>query len=168
MHGLRDKQRLPLQHYVQEHIRYGCPTATEAGLHQAAEAALAMAFIKQLPKGLETVIGDRGVRLSGGQRQRLAIARALLRNPTLLLLDEATSSLDAESEQMIQRALVDLTKDRTTIIIAHRLSTVRQVDRILVVDQGKIVTQGTHTQLLQQGGLYARLAALQFQPALTL
>lgn len=153
---------------VLENIRYGVPQATETQIHKAAEAAFAMEFIKKLPKGFETVLGERGVRLSGGQRQRLAIARALLRDPPLLLLDEATSSLDAESEQMIQRALVDLTKDRTTIIIAHRLSTVRQVDRILVVDQGEIVTQGTHRQLLQQGGLYARLAALQFQPALTL
>lgn len=153
---------------VMENIRYGNPEALDAAVYQAAEAAFATEFIEKLPQGFDTVLGERGIRLSGGQRQRLAIARALLRNPPLLLLDEATSSLDAESEQMIQQALVHLTKDRTTLVIAHRLSTVRQVDRILVIDQGEIVTQGSHLQLIKQEGLYARLAALQFQSNVTL
>ncbi len=117
-----------------------------------------------MPQGFDTILGERGVRLSGGQRQRLAIARALLRNPPLLLLDEATSALDTKSEQMIQQALDHLTKNRTTLMIAHRLSTVRKADRICVVNNGQITAMGTHQQLMKDDGLYARLAELQFQP----
>jgi ATP-binding cassette subfamily B protein len=122
-------------------------------------------FIRRLPQGFDTPLGERGVTLSGGQRQRLAIARALLRQAPLLLLDEATSSLDAESETLVQRALERLMKGRTTLVIAHRLATVLACDRIIVMDQGRIVEQGTHEELASSGGLYARLARLQFRAA---
>jgi ATP-binding cassette subfamily B protein len=128
----------------------------------AARAAQAEAFIEVLPRGYETELGERGVTLSGGQRQRIALARAILRDAPLLLLDEATSSLDAESEIAVQRALDGLTRGRTTLVIAHRLATVQNADRILVLDGGRIVGEGTHAALLRQGGLYARLADLQF------
>ena len=121
--------------------------------------------LRDLPDGFDTVIGDRGVRLSGGERQRLAIARALLRNPPILLLDEATSSLDAESETLVQAALDRVMQGRTTIVIAHRLATVLKCDRILVMDQGRVVEEGTHESLVARGGLYARLATLQFELA---
>jgi ATP-binding cassette subfamily B protein len=146
-----------------ENIRYGFESVTEADVRRAADAAHATDFLDRLPEGFNTFLGERGVRLSGGQRQRIAIARAILRNPPLLLLDEATSALDAESERLVQLALEELMTNRTSIVIAHRLATVRKVDRILVFDQGRLVAQGTHEELMNQGGLYARLAALQFR-----
>ncbi|MFC7333329.1 ABC transporter transmembrane domain-containing protein [Rhodocista pekingensis] len=145
-----------------ENIRYGRPEASDAEVREAARAAHALDFLEALPQGFDTFLGEKGVRLSGGQRQRVAIARALLRNPPLLLLDEATSALDAESERAVQEALEDLMKDRTTLIIAHRLATVLNADRIVVLDAGRVVASGTHAELLRQEGLYARLAALQF------
>jgi ATP-binding cassette subfamily B protein len=148
-----------------ENIRYGLEQADEAAVRAAATAAHADVFLERLPQGYETFLGERGVRLSGGERQRIAVARAILRDPALLLLDEATSALDAESERLVQDALERLMHRRTSIVIAHRLATVRQADRILVLDQGRIVASGNHDELLAQGGLYARLAALQFQVA---
>jgi ATP-binding cassette, subfamily B, bacterial len=148
---------------VRENIQFGRPDATDAEIEKAAEAAHASDFIRRLPRGYETTVGERGITLSGGQRQRIAIARALLRNAPLLLLDEATSSLDAESETLIQHALKQLMLDRTSIVIAHRLATVQNCDRILVLDHGRIVEQGTHGSLASAGGLYARLAKLQFE-----
>ena len=132
-------------------------------MQAAARAAFADDFIRTLPEGYATFLGERGVRLSGGQRQRIAIARAMLKNAPLLLLDEATSALDAESERMVQAALETAMRDRTTLVIAHRLATVQQADRIVVIDQGRLVEQGTHEQLVAANGLYARLAALQFK-----
>jgi ATP-binding cassette, subfamily B, bacterial len=148
---------------VADNIRFGRPDATNAEVARAAELAYAASFIAALPKGMETQVGERGVTLSGGQRQRIAIARAILRNAPLLLLDEATSSLDAESETLIAAALAQLMQQRTTIVIAHRLATVLSCDRILVLDQGRVVEEGTHQTLVAAGGLYARLAKLQFQ-----
>ena len=144
-----------------ENIRYGRPDATDAEVRAAGHAAHAD-FLDAMPQGYATFLGEKGVRLSGGQRQRVAIARAILRNPSVLLLDEATSALDAESEQAIQSALANLSRGRTTIVIAHRLATVRNASRIVVVESGKIVATGTHDALMQDGGLYARLARLQF------
>ncbi len=146
-----------------ENIRYGRPDATDEEVKAAARAAFADDFIRKLPEGYATFLGERGVRLSGGQRQRIAIARAMLKNPPLLLLDEATSALDAESERMVQAALETAMRGRTTLVIAHRLATVQQADRIVVIDQGRLVEQGTHEQLVAANGLYARLAALQFK-----
>ena len=148
-----------------ENIRYGRPDASEAEVYEAAEAAAAGAFLRELPEGLKTHLGERGVRLSGGQRQRIAIARAILRDPSILLLDEATSALDAESERAVQGALVRLAAGRTTLVVAHRLATVRRADRILVIDRGRIVSTGTHEALVREDGLYRRLAALQFSEA---
>jgi len=145
-----------------ENIRYGKPGASDEETRAAAKAAFAHDFITALPEGYDTFLGERGVRLSGGQRQRIAIARAMLKNSPLLLLDEATSALDAESERMVQAALESAMKGRTTLVIAHRLATVQQADRILVLDHGRLVEQGTHTELVNRGGVYARLAALQF------
>jgi len=145
-----------------ENIRYGRPDATDEEVFAAARAAAAHEFIERLPEGYHSYLGERGVRLSGGQRQRIAIARAILKNPPILLLDEATSALDAESEQLVQQALERAAAGRTTIVIAHRLATVKQADRIVVLEQGRIVAEGTHAELLQRSPLYARLAALQF------
>ena len=145
-----------------ENIRYGRPCATTEEVHAAARAAFADDFLRALPEGYDTFLGERGVRLSGGQRQRIAIARAILKNPPLLLLDEATSALDAESERMVQAALESAMTGRTTLVIAHRLATVQKADRIVVLDHGRVVEQGTHAMLVAQGGVYARLAALQF------
>jgi ATP-binding cassette subfamily B protein len=145
-----------------ENIRYGKPQASDAEVHDAAQAAFADAFIRELPQGYDTFLGERGIRLSGGQRQRIAIARAILKNPPLLLLDEATSALDAESERMVQAALEAAMRNRTTLVIAHRLATVQKADRIVVIDRGRLVEQGTHAELVAQGGVYAGLAALQF------
>jgi ATP-binding cassette subfamily B protein len=148
-----------------ENIRYGKPEASDEEVRNAAQAAAALEFLERLPEGLDTFLGERGVRLSGGQRQRVAIARAILRDPAVLLLDEATSALDAESERAVQQALDRLMAGRTTLVIAHRLATVLKADRIVVIDQGRIVASGTHGELIQADGLYARLAALQFDQA---
>ncbi|HEY5654381.1 MAG TPA: ABC transporter transmembrane domain-containing protein [Woeseiaceae bacterium] len=148
-----------------ENIRYGRAEASNAEVIQAAKAAAADEFIAALPEGYQTYLGERGTRLSGGQRQRIAIARAILKDPPILLLDEATSSLDAESESLIQQALDRLMADRTTIIIAHRLATVQKADRIVVMDNGRLIASGTHDELIRSNPLYARLAALQFGEA---
>lgn len=145
-----------------ENIRYGRPEASDEEVRAAATAAGAAEFLDRLPQGYDTELGEKGQRLSGGQRQRIAIARALLRDPSILLLDEATSALDAESERAVQQALDKLMQGRTTIMIAHRLATVLKADRILVLEQGRVVDAGTHSELMEKGGLYARLAKLQF------
>ena len=150
---------------ARDNLRYGAWDASEEAIWQAARAANAAEFLEALPQGLDTFLGEGGARLSGGQRQRMAIARALLRDAPILLLDEATSALDAESERLVQQALERLMVDRTTLVIAHRLATVRAADRIVVMDQGRIVEQGTHAKLQAAGGIYARLAALQFDEA---
>ncbi len=148
---------------VWENILYGNPDASREQIHEAAKAAYATEFIEQLPEQYDTYLGESGVRLSGGQRQRIAIARAILKDPEVLLLDEATSALDAESEHMVQMALDHLMKNRTTIIIAHRLATVKNVDQIAVLDNGTVVAQGTHQELVENSPLYSRLAKLQFR-----
>jgi ATP-binding cassette subfamily B protein len=151
---------------IYENIAYGRPGATEAEIMEAARQAHAHEFIAPFPEGYQTIVGERGVKLSGGQRQRVAIARAILKNPTILILDEATSSLDSESELLVQLALDKLMENRTTFMIAHRLATVRRADRILVIQDGKLVESGTHAELNQQdNGLYRRLAELQFNVA---
>jgi len=145
-----------------DNIRYGRPDASDAEVRAAARAAQAEDFILDLPQGFDTYFGERGVRLSGGQRQRISIARAILKNAPLLLLDEATSALDAASERDVQTALEHAMRNRTTLVIAHRLATVQRADRIVVMDLGRIIDIGTHAKLMQRGGLYASLAALQF------
>jgi ATP-binding cassette subfamily B protein len=147
---------------IADNIRYGREDATDAQVRAAADAAAASEFVDKLPQGFETVVGERGVTLSGGQRQRLAIARALLRDAPLLLLDEATSSLDAENERLVQTALANLMVGRTTLVIAHRFSTIQRLKRIVVMEEGQVVAQGNHAELMAGGGLYARLASLQF------
>jgi ATP-binding cassette subfamily B protein len=147
---------------VLDSIRFSRPGASDKELHAAAVAAHVEEFASRLPKGYDTEVGERGITLSGGQRQRIAIARAILRNAPILLLDEATSALDAESEQLIQQALAELTRNRTTLVIAHRLATVRNADRLIVLDQGRLIAQGRHGELMESDPLYARLANLQF------
>jgi ATP-binding cassette subfamily B protein len=147
---------------ARENIRYGRPEASDAEVREAATAAAAAGFLDALPQGFDTFMGEKGVRLSGGQRQRIAIARAILRDPPILLLDEATSALDAESERAVQHALAVLAVGRTTLVVAHRLATVRRANRIMVIEAGQVVATGTHEALVREGGLYARLAALQF------
>ena len=168
LHTLRDAIGIVPQDTVifsadaMENIRYGRAGASDEEVIAAAKMAAAHEFIERLPNGYKSFLGERGVRLSGGQRQRIAIARALLKNPPLLLLDEATSALDAESERLVQKALEAAMVGRTTVIIAHRLATVQRADRIVVMEDGKIVETGTHASLVALGGIYANLAALQF------
>jgi len=160
--GIVTQETILFHESVRANIAYGSPDAPESAIREAASAAHALAFIERLPHGFDTVIGERGAKLSGGERQRLAIARALLRNPPILLLDEATSSLDTESERLVQDALERLMRDRTVLVIAHRLSTVQHADRILVLEAGRIAATGTHAQLLERDGVYRRLHELQF------
>jgi ATP-binding cassette subfamily B protein len=160
--GLVPQETMIFGDSARENIRYGRPDASDAEIEEAARAAAADEFIRKLPQGYDTFLGERGARLSGGQKQRIAIARAILKNPPILLLDEATSSLDSESERLVQEALEKLMRDRTTLVIAHRLATAINSDRIVVVDRGRIVGVGRHEQLLRENGLYARLAELQF------
>ena len=160
--GIVPQDAVIFSNSAMENIRYGKPGASDEEVRHAAEAAFAHEFISTLPQGYDTFLGERGLRLSGGQRQRIAIARAMLKNPPLLLLDEATSALDAESERMVQAALDSAMRNRTTLVIAHRLATVQKADLIVVLDHGRLVEQGTHAQLVARGGVYAGLAALQF------
>ncbi|HVW74632.1 MAG TPA: ABC transporter transmembrane domain-containing protein [Rhizomicrobium sp.] len=152
---------------IAANIRYGREDASDVQIREAARAAAASEFIEKLPQGFDTLVGERGVTLSGGQRQRLAIARAILRDAPLLLLDEATSALDAENERLVQTALANLMVGRTTLVIAHRFSTIQRLKRIVVMDEGRVVAQGNHAELMASGGLYARLASLQFADATT-
>ena len=160
--GIVPQDAVIFSNSAMENIRYGKPAASDDDVKATAKAAFADEFITELPEGYNTFLGERGLRLSGGQRQRIAIARAMLKNPPLLLLDEATSALDAESERMVQAALESAMRDRTTLVIAHRLATVQRADLIVVLDHGRLVEQGTHAELVTQGGVYAGLAALQF------
>jgi len=162
MIGLVPQETVLFGASARENIRYGRPGASDQEIEAAARAAAADEFLRKLPQGYDTFLGERGTRLSGGQRQRIALARAILRDPPILLLDEATSALDAESERLVQEALEKLMRGRTTIIIAHRLATVLKADRIVVMDHGRQVAIGTHAELLETSPLYARLAALQF------
>ena len=151
---------------ARENIRFGRPKATDAEVEAAARAAAVHDFLSALPDGYDTYVGERGVMLSGGQKQRIAIARAILRDAPVLLLDEATSALDAESEHAVQRAVAAMAERRTTLIVAHRLATVKRADRIVVFEAGRIVAQGSHDELVAEGGLYANLARLQFTEGL--
>jgi subfamily B ATP-binding cassette protein MsbA len=148
---------------VGENVAYARPGATRAEVEAAARAAHAHEFVERLPNGYDTPVGERGVKLSGGQRQRVALARVFLMNPAVVVLDEATSSLDTESERLVEDALERLLRGRTTLIIAHRLSTVRRADRVVVLDAGRVAEEGTHAELLARGGLYARLYQGQFR-----
>jgi len=160
--ALVDQETILFHDTIANNIRYGKPGATDEEIERAAQAAFAHDFIMDMPKGYETNIGDRGIRLSGGQRQRLCIARAILKNAPILILDEATSALDTESEQMVQKAIDNLMSNRTTFVIAHRLSTVLHADKIIVMENGAIVESGTHLGLIQNNGLYSRLCSAQF------
>jgi ABC-type multidrug transport system fused ATPase/permease subunit len=161
--GVVSQDTVLLNNTVFANIAYGSPQAGRERVEAAAEAANAAGFIRQLPQGLDTILGERGTRLSGGQRQRIAIARALLRDPPILILDEATSALDTESERLVQQAIDRLMQDRTVLVIAHRFATVRDADEIVVLDEGRIVERGTHEELYRVGGLYRRLHDLQFR-----
>jgi subfamily B ATP-binding cassette protein MsbA len=161
--GIVTQETILFHDSILKNIAYGRPGASFWDVHEASKTAYAKEFIENTPHGFNTLIGDRGIKLSGGQRQRLAIARAILKNPPVLILDEATSALDTQSEHLVQKALDELMGHRTTLVIAHRLSTVRKADRILVVDKGRIVEQGRHSTLLAKGGLYARLYKMQFR-----
>jgi subfamily B ATP-binding cassette protein MsbA len=161
--GVVSQDTVLLNNTVFANIAYGSPGATRERVEAAAEAANAAGFIRHLPQGFDTILGERGTRLSGGQRQRIAIARALLRDPPILILDEATSALDTESERLVQQAIDRLMQDRTVLVIAHRLATVRDADEIVVLDEGRIVQRGTHEELYRAGGLYRRLHDLQFR-----
>jgi ABC-type multidrug transport system fused ATPase/permease subunit len=164
--GIVPQETLLFGGTIRENIAYGKPGATDQEIIEAAQRANTWQFISAFPEGLDTVVGDRGIKLSGGQRQRVAIARAILKNPAILILDEATSSLDSESEKLVQGALDELMQHRTSLIIAHRLSTIRKVDKILVIDGGRIVEAGSHDELSErEGGLYANLLRLQFELA---
>jgi ATP-binding cassette subfamily B protein len=160
--GLVPQETMIFGATARENIRYGRPGASDSEIEAAASAAAADEFLRRLPEGYDTFLGERGARLSGGQKQRIAIARAILKNPPILLLDEATSSLDSESEQLVRDALEKLMRNRTTLVIAHRLATAINSDRIVVVDRGRIAAVGRHEELLRENALYARLAALQF------
>ena len=167
--GVVSQDTVLLNDTVHANIAYGSPGATRTQVEAAAQAANADLFIAQLPLGYETLLGERGTRLSGGQRQRIAIARALLRDPPILILDEATSALDTESERLVQQAIDRLMAERTVLVIAHRLATVRDADEIVVLDAGRVAERGTHDELFRAGGLYRRLYDLQFrdqEPAL--
>jgi len=161
--ALVDQETFLFNTSIADNIRYGCREATDEAVYEAARQAYADEFIRQLPDGYQTTIGDRGLRLSGGQRQRLCIARAILRDAPILILDEATSALDTESESMVQKALANLMRNRTTFVIAHRLSTIMHADRIVVLESGRIVQIGSHQELLQKEGLYQKLYEMQFQ-----
>jgi ABC-type multidrug transport system fused ATPase/permease subunit len=146
---------------IQENIRFGRPEASNQEIEDAAKAANALEFIQSFPEGMNTQVGDRGIQLSGGQKQRIAIARAILKNPAILILDEATSALDSESEKLVQDALDRLMTNRTAIVIAHRLSTIRKADKIIVLQDGKIIEEGNHETLIALNGAYARFVDLQ-------
>ena len=167
LHALRSSIALVDQHItlfpttIMENIRYGKPSATDDEVIEAAEVAEAAAFVNDLPEGWETMVGEGGHRLSGGQRQRVAIARAVLKDAPLLILDEATSAVDNETEAALQRSIQRISRDRTAIVIAHRLSTVRHADRILVLEDGVVVEDGTHNALVKRNGVYARLWSVQ-------
>jgi ATP-binding cassette subfamily B protein/subfamily B ATP-binding cassette protein MsbA len=163
--GVVDQDTLIFSNSVEENIRFGKTDASDEEVTAAAQTAYADLFVKELPQGYATEVGDRGHRLSGGQRQRIAIARAIIHDPTLLLFDEATSALDSQSERLIQESLEELRKTRTVVAIAHRLSTIAKADQIIVLDQGQIVEQGSHRELLAQGGRYAAMWQLQANDA---
>ncbi|MCC7245281.1 MAG: ATP-binding cassette domain-containing protein, partial [Saprospiraceae bacterium] len=158
--GIVSQEAILFNDTVRNNIVFGLNNASEEDLLAAAKAANALEFIENLPQGFDTIIGDRGSKLSGGQRQRLTIARALLKNPPILILDEATSALDAESEKLVQAALDTLLKNRTALVIAHRLSTVQYADQIMVMEAGRIVEQGSHSELMQSGRIYRKLVEL--------
>jgi ABC-type multidrug transport system fused ATPase/permease subunit len=159
--GLIPQDSILFHRTLADNIRYGRPEATDEDVIAASKRAFAHDFVQTLPKGYNTLVGERGIKLSGGQRQRIAIARAILKNAPILILDEATSALDSESEAAVQQAMADVMKDKTVIAIAHRLSTIAHLDRLIVLDQGRIVEDGSHAELLAKGGLYAQLWARQ-------
>jgi subfamily B ATP-binding cassette protein MsbA len=160
--GIVSQDTILFNDTVANNISYGLPNADQNAIREAAQAAYASEFIDDMPQQFNTIIGEKGTRLSGGQRQRISIARAILKNPDILILDEATSALDTESERKVQGAIDNLVKDRTVIIIAHRLSTITKADRIIVLDEGKLVESGTHEELLQKNGKYKNLYDIQF------